>query len=351
MNYHKVYWAFYGVVFMDTPLLSIVIPVFNAEKYIGSLVETLAAAGIPGVELLLIDDGSSDGSFALARLYGEKYPFVRCFRQDNAGPAAARNRGIELAQGRYITFMDSDDTVDAEAFRKTVSLVEKYDAELWISDFHRVSDSGHVLDRVYQIPESDEPITDIGRMHEFLAAPDCVWNVWRCLFSREFLDANALRFIEGANIAEDLEFMVRALTCVKKPALFHNPYYNYRVNYSETLTRAYTQERVRQFTAMCLRAKETLDRADAPWVGALRDKLGREYVLNLAVCRQVPRGERAAALELCRASWSVLDGAGGGIVRLARAWERLFGLRLTSSALYGMKMLKRAARRIGGYGK
>lgn len=336
---------------MEALGLSIVIPVYNAEKYLRTLVDTLASAEIPDTEIMLIDDGSADGSYELGRAYAERYPFIRSIRQENAGPAAARNRGMELSRGKYITFMDSDDVIDPEAFRKTVSLLDKYDAELWISDFRRVSDSGRVLDRVYQIPESAGPITDIAYMDEFLAAPDCVWNVWRCLFSRKFLDRNSLRFIEGANIAEDLEFLIRALTCVKKPAFYHNPYYDYRVNYGETLTRIYTAGRVRQFTDMCCRAKETLDGTDVPWAGELRNKLAREYVLNLAVCCQVSKSERAAAFDCFRTSWSTLDGADCGIARLARGSEKVLGLRLTAVALYIMKMLKRAVRRIKGYGK
>lgn len=333
---------------MIAPRLSIVIPVYNAERHLPSLMDTLVAAKIPDTELLLIDDGSKDGSFDLARAYAAGYLFIRCVRQENAGPSAARNRGIELARGQYITFMDADDTVEAEAFLKTVSLLEKYDAELWISDFHRVTDSGRVLDRVYQIPESDEPISGIGYMGEFLAAPDCVWNVWRCLFCREFLNRNGLRFIEGASIAEDLEFMIRALTCVEKPVFFHNPYYNYRVNYGETLTRTYTAERVRQFADMCLKAKKTLDDTDAPFAAELRNKLAREFVLNLAVCYQVPKDERTEAFACVRAGRGVLNGADCGIAKLARAAEKTVGLRPTAAALYAMKRVKRAVRRIKG---
>ena len=333
---------------MDAPFLSIIIPVFNDAENLVSLIDSLLAAQLTRAEILLIDDGSSDGSFALARSYAERYSFIHTVRQDNAGPAAARNRGIGLAEGSYITFLDSDDSVDAEAFRKTVSFLENNDAELWISDFQRVSDNGRVLDRVYQIRESPEPIIDIGYMKEFLAATDCVWNVWRCFFNREYLDSNNLRFIEGANIAEDLEFMVRALTCVEKPAFFHNPYYSYHINYVGALTRVFSAERVRQFTDMCLRAKKTLNGTDVPWDGELRNKLAQEFVLNLAVCLQVPKAERAAALEYFRAAWSVLDGVDCAIARLARLSEKLFGLRLTASVLYGMKTLKRSARRIKG---
>lgn len=336
---------------MDTPILSIVIPVYNAEKYLSSCIEALVSAQLSDTEILLIDDGSTDGSREAVRAAAEKYPYIRGVQQENAGPSAARNRGIELSHGKYIAFLDSDDTLDPAAFRRTVSLLDKVDAQLWISDFRRVTDSGRVLDRVYQIRESAEPIIDIGYMDEFLSASDCVWNVWRCLFSREFLDGNDLRFMEGASIAEDLEFMVRALTLVKKPAFFHNPYYDYRVNYGATLTRKYTAERVRQFTEMCLRAKETLDGTQAPFAGKLRNKLAREYVLNLAVCRQVPKSERREAIEVFRNTWSVLDGADCLLARLARAAAKTLGLRLTAGVLYRMKRMKRAVRGIKEFGK
>ena len=81
-----------------------------------------------------------------------------------------------------------------------------------MSDFCRVSDCGCVLDKVYQIDDTPEPIQDKKYLQAFLGRGDCVWNVWRYLFQREFLMRGGLCFVEGADCAEDLEFVVRALT-------------------------------------------------------------------------------------------------------------------------------------------
>lgn len=331
---------------MAGPLLSIIVPVYNAEKYLSAFVDSILAADLPSAELLLLDDGSSDRSYDIALAYAEKYPFLRAERQKNAGPSAVRNRGIDLTCGRYIAFMDSDDYIDPAAFRRTVELLDRYDGELWLSDFHRVTDDGTVLDRVYQIRDTAQPITDPEAMRELLLAPDCVWNVWRCIFSRKFLEENDLRFLEGANCAEDLEFMVRALTAVKKPVFFHNPYYRYRVNYGDSLTRVYTLSRVEQFLSMTLSARGTLARSEADFAPILLNELAREVIFNLAVCSQVPKGERKAALARFREAWPMLDGADSLLARLARLSVRVLGFGGTSRLLYLLKRMKRAVRRI-----
>ena len=336
---------------MNTPLLSVIVPVYNTEEYLSGFFSSILKTCTEKLELIFIDDGSSDNSGSIIDGYSAEHSFVHALHTNHSGPSAARNVGIARAHAEYLTFLDSDDYIDPAAFNRLLLQLEKTTAELWASDFRRVDDTGKLLDKVYQIEETAEPITVPGYLTQFLEGRECVWNVWRYVYGRKFLSENSLLFDESASIAEDLEFTVRVLTCVKKPVFFHNPYYNYRVNYGETLTRVYTADRVRQFTDMCLRAKETLDSADAPWTGKLRSKLAREFVLNLAVCPQVPKDERAAALEYCRASWSVLDGADCGIARLARAAEKAVGLRLTALVLYGMKMMKRAARHIKGYGK
>jgi glycosyltransferase involved in cell wall biosynthesis len=90
----------------NLPTISVVIPCYNAERYIAATIESVLAQGHPGLELIVVDDGSKDGSVELVR---RLFPQVRVERQPNAGVAAARNRGIALATGDYIAFIDADD--------------------------------------------------------------------------------------------------------------------------------------------------------------------------------------------------------------------------------------------------
>lgn len=329
----------------DKAFLTVVIPIYNAEKYIAQCMDSLIAVRREEMEIIVVDDGSTDGGPGIVSGYCRIHPEVKLLRQGNSGPSAARNLGMAHASGRYVTFVDGDDYVDPETLGRHMELMRGREFDIWASDFYRVADNGRVLDSVFQIEKTEFPIEDAAYLEQFLRAGDCVWNVWRYVFSREFIERNGLVFREGYNIAEDLEFMVRALTACRRPVFFHEPYYRYRVNYGASLTRVYTAERVRQFTEMVSRARETLDMLLQPWTPALLKKLAGEYVLNLAVCRQVPREERETALSYFRNTWSVLCGADGALARLARVSVSAVGFRGTALALYIMKMLKRTLRR------
>ncbi|MBQ7895614.1 MAG: glycosyltransferase, partial [Oscillospiraceae bacterium] len=224
-------------------LLSVIIPVYNAEKFLSICLESIIEARIDGLEIILVDDGSTDKSAEVCRVYQEKYPFVHYLYQENAGPSAARNNGLRYAKGQYVAFFDADDYVTPEVFAKHLELLTQYPAEIWVSDFERVADNGCVLDKVYQIKQSEAPITDNEYLTEFLAAKDCVWNVWRYIFKKDFLTENKLLFAEGYHCAEDLEFAVRALIKAECFAFYHEPYYSYRVNYGASLTRRYSLSR------------------------------------------------------------------------------------------------------------
>lgn len=334
-------------------MLSIVIPVFNAEKYLPGCLNDILAASISDVELLLIDDGSTDGSLEICQRYGTVFPNIRVLSQPNRGPSAVRNRGLDESEGTYIAFLDADDHIDPVAFQRTVLMLEDYDAQVWISDFHRIAANGCILDRVYQIEETCQPITDPAYMERFLSDGERVWNVWRYIFRRDFLLENGLRFIEGVNCAEDVEFVVRALTLAKRPAFFHNPYYFYRAHYGDTLTRQYSFQRVEQLMRMLCLSTGHLRLLDSACSRLLTDKLVKEYLLNLALCCEVPEQEREKAFAACIEAKPLLQLACNGKLRLVSRLVSALGIKLSAWLLYGMKKIKRGIRhqKIKNYGR
>ena len=326
-------------------LLSIIIPVYNAEPFLPACIDGILAAGLSDCELLLIDDGSTDASGAICERYAQAYPNIRVFRQANAGPSSARNHGLRMSRGMFVAFFDADDFIDPAAFRKTVSLLPRYDAQIWVSDFSRVADNGCVLDRVWQIGETAEPITDPVYMLRFLSDGERVWNVFRYVFRRSFLTENELYFAEGVHCAEDLEYAVRALACVEKPVFFHNPYYFYRVNHGETLTNRFTGKRIQDLLDMLQLSSALLaERTDA-YSRLMRDKLIKEYLMNLSLCCEIPAPERPAALARYKQASGLLRQASALRLKAACLFVRVFGIRFSARLLLMMKKVKRRFRR------
>ena len=114
----------------DEPLVSVVVPVFNAEKHLGQALDSLLAQTHGNLEVICVDDGSTDGTPQLLADYASRDGRVRIFNQENAGPGVARNRGIERARGDYLYFLDADDWCDPSLLEKAVALLERTGANI-----------------------------------------------------------------------------------------------------------------------------------------------------------------------------------------------------------------------------
>ena len=102
------------------PKVSVIVPVYNAEKYLQECVDSILRQTLADLELILVDDGSTDSSPAICDRYAEQDARVQVIRQANAGLSAARNRGIEVAAGEWVAFVDSDDFIDANMYRTMI---------------------------------------------------------------------------------------------------------------------------------------------------------------------------------------------------------------------------------------
>ena len=113
------------------PKISIIIPVYNAEKYVGACIESLLAQSFSDFECILVNDGSTDGSSAVCREYAKKDPRVIHIDQENQGVCGARNTGLDAARGETITFVDSDDWMDENGLEILYNEYLRTGADLW----------------------------------------------------------------------------------------------------------------------------------------------------------------------------------------------------------------------------
>lgn len=114
---------------METPLVSVIIPVYNVEDYLRECVDSVLAQTVRDIEVILVDDGSPDGSGAICDEYAGRDARVRVLHKENTGAGLSRNAGIEMARGRYLCFQDSDDTLSPDALEILLNIIEKENAE------------------------------------------------------------------------------------------------------------------------------------------------------------------------------------------------------------------------------
>ena len=119
-------------------LISVIIPVFNAEKFLQTSIESVINQTYRNIEIILINDGSSDESAKICDNYSDQDSRIKVFHKSNAGPAAARNLGIEIASGGLIFFIDADDCITSDALEKLENIYEKNLANIVIGNFEKI---------------------------------------------------------------------------------------------------------------------------------------------------------------------------------------------------------------------
>lgn len=191
------------------PKISIIVPVYNVEKYLAKCIDSIIAQEYDDWELLLVNDGSSDSSKAICEKYCIKDNRISLYSQENAGPSVARNLGIKKSKGEYITFIDSDDYVTPTYLSDLV----KYDSDiiasgfdLWYSNDRPTERKSYDKFGIYRV--SDNNIGDAIAIGEY----KYLWHSPCCkLYRRELLVNNNILFNEGLNYGEDHIFNLTIL--------------------------------------------------------------------------------------------------------------------------------------------
>lgn len=150
---------------METPLITIIVPVYNVSQFLPACLDSLRKQTYPKCEFLLIDDGSTDGSGVSCDEFAKTEPRARIIHQQNSGLSEARNRGIREAAGEYITFLDSDDTVTPDYVSYLFSLVRKYQAPIAICGLKEVTIKNKEIYYAADYPEKAMSTEEtLGRM-------------------------------------------------------------------------------------------------------------------------------------------------------------------------------------------
>jgi glycosyltransferase involved in cell wall biosynthesis len=218
--------------------LSVVVPVFNAEKWLSETLDSLLRQTYGNIEILCIDDGSTDKSNELIREYQSQYPQILLIQQENAGVSAARNKGIESASGDYVAFLDADDFVAPVTYEKMISQMEAENSDIIFCEFTRFWADGHTqitkehsFSRLTANPQDIQYFllsTESYRDGNTLHTEDIHGSVWRSVFRKRILFESNIRFHSNLKFAEDQIFVLEYLACCKKVSYSKEPYVWYR---------------------------------------------------------------------------------------------------------------------------
>lgn len=228
-------------------LISIIIPVYNVEKYLSECLDSVITQTYENLEILLINDGSTDGSGKICDEYAQKDSRIKVIHKENGGVSSARNMGLDLAQGEYIAFIDSDDRVKREYIQKLYEKVKIENAEVCLCHFsHFVG--GETKKIAEPLPKHlnidlDKKET-LNFFYKYLSCRGISGSPCRSLYKKEIVEN--YRFSCEVVRAEDLLFNLEVLINCKRIVSIDEWLYEYRMN-ETSQTRSYNQNLLKNY--------------------------------------------------------------------------------------------------------
>lgn len=231
---------------MIKPLVSLIVPVYNVSRYLDACIKSLVEQSYSHIEIILIDDGSTDNSGQRCDKWADLDARIRVYHQINKGPAATRNEGVRLAEGEYILFVDSDDSLTENTVEKSVRLAVEQGSDIVCFDVSTDLD-GALIDRSHLIAKPFPTIL-------LSSGVDCLKYIyeghianysWQFMYKKNLLHTSKVIFPENVHILEDAVFLNRVLPKANNVVYCAESLYNYHLR-DNSLTRSKSFDKAEQ---------------------------------------------------------------------------------------------------------
>ncbi len=211
-------------------LVSVIVPIYNVEKYLKRCIDSILNQTYKNIEIILVNDGSKDGSLNICNEYLSKDSRIKLINQKNKGPSGAKNSGLNLIKGKYIVFVDSDDYISKDYIKKLLTSAIKFNADIVECNYFRVDENNEFLEK-----------TDIGFydcseqtkiLKSFLENINFKNVVWNKIYKKEII--GNIKFTEKYKTSEDFEFLSNIYLKKQKKVNIQD-YLYYYVNRSDSI--------------------------------------------------------------------------------------------------------------------
>ncbi|MDO4729777.1 MAG: glycosyltransferase [Candidatus Saccharibacteria bacterium] len=198
-------------------LVTVIVPAYNVEKYLPSCIKSIIEQTYNNIEIIIVDDGSSDHSHEVAVRLSRDYKNITVITQTNKGVSEARNNGLDGAHGKYVLFVDADDTIEPTFIEKQVKALENYD--IAIVGMNIITKA-----KKQKLPKHKSEKNAMGALFFDEGVGGYVWNK---MYRKEIITNNNLKFDKKYEILEDLIFNINYFKNIKTVKIIREPLYNY----------------------------------------------------------------------------------------------------------------------------
>lgn len=271
--------------------ISVIVPVYNSQKYLMRCLKSLICQSLQELEIILVDDGSQEECARFCDELEKMDSRIQVIHKKNEGLGFARNTGIEIARGKYVAFVDSDDYVDSSMYEELYEAIEREHAQIAVGGYRKKYGDGR--EEIFTnkgIPKilGGEQIYSVllanmlGAPPEYYSDDYIGMSVWKNLYKREIIENYQVRFpSEREFISEDIVFHIHFLRHVDRAVVLDSPFYYYCQNAS-SLSTTYKVNRFEKIKKLYLYEKELLEEMEIFELGKLQ--LQRTFIANVRFC-------------------------------------------------------------------
>lgn len=227
---------------IKNPLVSIIVPVYNGQRYLGECIDSILNQDYENIELIIVNDGSKDASSKIIDEYAKKDKRVKAIYQKNSGVSSARNNGINNANGEYITFVDADDYLEKNYVGYLCNLIVENDADISLTPFPNKVTEGNKkinnkIDDYIVLWSGEDAIKNMLYYKVVISS-------WNKMFSLKLLKKNKVSFNTNLSFGEGFDFTIASFQHSNKVAVGHKRVYNYRVDNANSVMTRFSEKLV-----------------------------------------------------------------------------------------------------------
>ena len=318
--------------------LSVIIPIYKTEIFLEDCVNSILSQSTEEIEIVLVDDGSPDNCPKMCDDIAKSNDNVLVVHKENGGLSSARNAGLAVATGKYVTFVDSDDLITSSSIRDVLNWINTDDADVCFLGAEKLfsdgrkSDLGESIDRdVIHSCTKEEAIAYLS------TRPKYPGSAWSKLFKREFLVENDLHFPYDRRYSEDLGFILDCLRKAKKIDALNTHFYQYRQGREGSITNKVSIKNFNDLYRFIEESVPKLTNGKKPLDSVCKDLMSfvaYEYTVLLHLYRSIDKECKKDAIKKLKESKWTLRFANNKKTKLVYVFAMLFGLRITSFATH-----------------